>query len=73
MLPGSSDSPSTKPHTNLTSEDVGTTSRRNNILTRHPNTYVLRFSTDRGSMGTHHLDMYMDMRAHREVYHLHHL
>ena len=42
-----------KPHMNLTSEDAGTTSRCHNMLMRPPNTYVLRSSTDMGSMGTH--------------------
>lgn len=73
MLPGSSDSLCMKHHTNLTNEDAATTFRRNNILTRLPNTYVLRFSTDRGSMGTFHLGMVMVMDAHREVDHLRHL
>ena len=65
MLPGSSGFPSTKPHTNSTSEDAGTTSRRHNILSRPPNTYVLCSSMDMGSMG-HHLGMGMVMDARRD-------
>ena len=38
---------------NSTSEDAGTTSHHHHMLTRPPNTYVLRSSTDMGSMGTH--------------------
>ena len=63
-LPGFSGFPSMKPRTNSTSEDAGTTSRRHNIITRPPNTSVLRSSTDTGSMGTHR-GMVMAMDAHR--------
>lgn len=75
MLYGPSDSPSMKPHTNLISEDAGTLSRRHNINTHPPNTFVLRCSTDRGSMGirTHHLGMFMATGVHREVDCLRHL
>lgn len=67
MFHESSDSPSTKPHTNLISEDAGTPSRHHNIHI-HPNTFVLRCSTDRGSMGnrTPHLGTFMATGAHRE-------
>lgn len=59
-----------KHHTNSTDGDVGTTSRRNNILTRPPNMYVLRFSMDKDSMGTIHLGTVMVMAAHRGLRHL---
>ena len=64
-IPGSSGFPSTKPHTNSTSEDAGTTSRRHNILSRPPNTYALRFNMDTGSMD-HHLATVMVMDARRD-------